>query len=103
MERVAPFSAPSAWFTRLVDTADRGADAAALSVSCPMPRTPAGRLVDSAQAFAEALLEESLVALVPGEDFGACAAGNIRISFACAESTITEGLARLRAFVQSLR
>jgi aspartate aminotransferase len=71
--------------------------------ACLGTRTPAGRLVDSAQAFAEALLEESLVALVPGEDFGACAAGNIRISFACAESTITEGLARLRAFVQSLR
>jgi aspartate aminotransferase len=71
--------------------------------ACLGLRTPAGRVIDSAQAFAESLLEESLVAIVPGEDFGDCASGNIRISFACGEQAITEGLGRLQQFVQSLR
>jgi aspartate aminotransferase len=66
-------------------------------------RTPAGRVIDSAQAFAEALLDESLVALVPGEDFGDCARSNIRISFACGEDSIREGIGRLRSFTESLR
>ncbi|MGA1266788.1 MAG: pyridoxal phosphate-dependent aminotransferase [Phycisphaerales bacterium] len=70
---------------------------------CMGLRTPAGRVIESAQAFAEALLEEALVAVVPGEDFGACAATNIRISFACSESTITEGIGRIAAFTASLR
>jgi aspartate aminotransferase len=70
---------------------------------CMGLRTPAGRVIDSAQAFAEALLEESLVALVPGEDFGDCARSNIRVSFACSEQQITEGLGRLKAFVEALR
>jgi aspartate aminotransferase len=71
--------------------------------ACLGLRSPAGRAIDSAQAFAEALLEESLVALVSGEDFGACAASNIRLSFACSEQAIEEGIARLAAFVDSLR
>jgi aspartate aminotransferase len=70
---------------------------------CMGLRTPAGRVIDSAQAFADALLEESLVALVPGEDFGDCARSNIRVSFACSEQQITEGLGRLKAFVEALR
>jgi aspartate aminotransferase len=71
--------------------------------ACLGLKSPAGRMIDSAQAFAEALLEESLVALVPGEDFGDCARANIRISFACAESAIREGIGRLRLFTESLR
>jgi aspartate/methionine/tyrosine aminotransferase len=68
-----------------------------------LPVPPAGRVIDSAQTFAEALLEESLVALVPGEDFGDCARSNIRVSYACSEQQITEGLGRLKAFVEALR
>jgi aspartate aminotransferase len=71
--------------------------------ACMGLKSPAGRSMDSAQAFAEALLEESLVALVPGEDFGDCARTNIRISFACSEGSIREGIGRLRAFTESLR
>ncbi len=71
--------------------------------ACLGLRTPGGRVIDSAQSFAEALLEESLVAMVPGEDFGDCASGNIRMSFACGESAIREGLERLKAFVDGLR
>ncbi len=69
---------------------------------CLGRRTPGGRVIGTAQAFAEALLEEAFVAIVPGEDFGDCAQKNIRISFACSEADIREGLARLRRFVEAL-
>jgi len=42
------------------------------------------------------------VAVVPGEDFGECAHENIRISFACSEANIYEGLERLEKFVNAL-
>ncbi len=70
--------------------------------ACLGLKTPTGRVIDSAQSFAEALLEETFVAVVPGEDFGECARKNIRISFACSEANIREGLARLDKFVHSL-
>jgi aspartate aminotransferase len=65
--------------------------------------TPGGRAIDSALRFAEALLEEALVAVVPGEDFGECARTHIRLSFACSESDITEGCRRLHEWLESLR
>ncbi|MCE9620705.1 MAG: pyridoxal phosphate-dependent aminotransferase [Planctomycetes bacterium] len=64
--------------------------------------TKGGRKIDSAQAFAESLLEESFVAIVPGEDFGECARRNIRISFACSEADLREGMERIRNFVEAL-
>jgi aspartate aminotransferase len=70
--------------------------------ACLGLKTSAGRVIDSAQAFAEALLEETFVAVVPGEDFGECARENIRISFACSEANIYEGLQRLEKFVTAL-
>lgn len=87
-------------------------------VRCPMPtgafyvfpdisahfgKTSAGGLaITSAQSFAEALLEESRVAVVPGEDFGECARGHVRLGFACSEKNIEEGCRRMRAFIESL-
>jgi len=71
--------------------------------SCIGMRTPSGRVVRTAHDFAEALLDEALVAVVPGEDFGACAAHNIRFSFACSEATMIDGLTRVKKFVESLR
>lgn len=65
--------------------------------------TPAGRSLTSAADFAAALLDEARVAVVPGEDFGACAADHIRISFACSESHLEAGIARIAAFVAGLR
>ena len=65
--------------------------------------TPGGRRIDSAQSFADALLAEAHVAVVPGEDFGACARTNIRISFACSEEQLRKGMARISTFVASLR
>ena len=66
-------------------------------------KSPGGREITSAQAFAEALLEEAKVAVVPGEDFGECAKTHVRLSFATSERNIEEGSRRLRAFIESLR
>ena len=48
----------------------------------------------SAGAFAEYLLEEALVAVVPGEDFGA--SDHVRLSYATSEKAIVEGLERIK-------
>jgi aspartate aminotransferase len=64
--------------------------------------TPKGRALGSALDFAEALLDESLVAVVPGEDFGGCGEACVRISFACSEEQIQRGMDRLAEFVSRL-
>lgn len=64
--------------------------------------TPAGVRIASAQGFADALLNEAHVAVVPGEDFGECARGNIRFSFACSDENIVKGIARVRGWVATL-
>ena len=64
--------------------------------------TPAGVRIASAQGFADALLNEAHVAVVPGEDFGECARGNIRFSFACSDDNIVKGIARVRGWVATL-
>ena len=45
-------------------------------------------------AFAERLITESLVAVVPGSGFGA--PGHVRLSFACSKQTLETALERLR-------
>ena len=65
--------------------------------------SPAGARITSAQSFADALLDEAHVAVVPGEDFGDCARGMIRFSFACSDESIVKGIARIRAWVGALR
>jgi aspartate aminotransferase len=64
--------------------------------------TPDGRKIDSALAFAEALLEEARIAVVPGEDFGGCSRNHIRLSFACSNNQIVDGVERLARFVDRL-
>ena len=64
--------------------------------------SPAGRRIDSASSFAEALLEEADVAVVAGDDFGEVARSHVRISFACSDEQIRAGLDRIRTFVDSL-
>jgi aspartate aminotransferase len=64
--------------------------------------SPADTRIDGAQAFADALLAEADVAVVPGEDFGACARGHIRFSFACSDENILKGVARVREWVAKL-
>ena len=65
--------------------------------------TPTGKTITSAMDFCDALLEESLVAFVPGEDFGGCGREHVRISFACSEDQINKGVERLEKFLASLK
>ncbi|NQY74751.1 MAG: pyridoxal phosphate-dependent aminotransferase [Candidatus Margulisbacteria bacterium] len=58
-----------------------------------------GTITDSV-TFCQFLLEESLVAVVPGSGFGA--EGFIRFSYATSKEAIVEGLNRLRSFVEGL-
>ena len=51
-------------------------------------------------ALATWLLEEKLVASVPGSAFGA--PGHLRMSFASSDEDLTEGLSRIRAAIESL-
>ncbi len=62
-----------------------------------------GRKITNALAFCEALLEENLVAFVPGDDFGGCGKNHVRISFACSEQQIRAGTERFGEFLGSLR
>ncbi|MFN0132573.1 MAG: pyridoxal phosphate-dependent aminotransferase [Phycisphaerales bacterium] len=63
----------------------------------------AGKPINNGVDFAEALLNEAHVAVVPGQEFGGCGERHIRISFACSEAQLTEGLSRLARFVAGLR
>ena len=65
--------------------------------------TPGGRVINSANDFAEAALEEVRVALVAGEDFGGCGRNCVRISFACSEEQITKGMERMGSLIASMR
>ena len=65
--------------------------------------TPAGKVLTDVNAFCEALLEEALVAVVPGAPFGPGGERCVRMSFACGEETIDAGCERLAAFVASLQ
>lgn len=62
---------------------------------------PAGRVLDTAAAFAESLLEHAQVAVVPGEDFGG--PKQVRLSFATSRELIDKGLDRLETYLSSLR
>ncbi len=66
-------------------------------------RTPAGAVVRSPAEFAQALLEEKHVAVIPGEEFGAGGEKCFRLTFACSEQEIKDGIARISDFVASLR
>lgn len=66
-------------------------------------KTAAGTPITGSIDFAAALLAESHVALVPGEEFGGCGRDHIRISFACSEETIERGMDRVAAFIAGLR
>ena len=61
--------------------------------------TPLRTVVDVAQA----LLQEHLVACVPGDDFGGCGDRCVRFSFACSEEQISAGMDRLGEFLAGLR
>lgn len=66
-------------------------------------RSAGGRAINSSTDFCEALLDEAHVAFVPGEDFGGCGRNHARISFACSEEQINQGMDRVQKFVASLK
>ena len=53
--------------------------------------------------FANRLLKEEKVAVVPGTAFGACGEGFLRISYAYSIEDLKEALSRLEAFITRLR
>ena len=55
----------------------------------------------SSEEFAMELLKQTGVVTVPGSGFGAAGEGYIRMSYATSEENITQGLARIRQFVES--
>jgi aspartate/methionine/tyrosine aminotransferase len=63
------------------------------SVRGLLGRRLAGRLVESSADVAAVAIEEALVAVVPGEAFGAD--GYLRLSYALGEDAIVEGVTRL--------
>ncbi|MGQ9851042.1 MAG: pyridoxal phosphate-dependent aminotransferase [Aggregatilineaceae bacterium] len=62
------------------------------------PNVSASGLDD--QAFAEALLSEERVAVIPGSAFGASGAGFVRACYATAYEQIEQALERIRRFMQ---
>jgi len=56
---------------------------------------------DSA-AFADRLLEEEGVCLIPGVGFGACGEGCLRVTFAAAEDKLKAGLAGIRRLAERM-
>jgi aminotransferase len=54
---------------------------------------------DDADAFAEALIEEEGVAVVPGHVFGAGGEGHLRVTYATSMSDLKEAMARIESFL----
>ena len=59
-----------------------------------------GVRIENSVQFAELLLKEKLVAVVPGVAFGA--EGYMRLSYATSEENIKKGIARIREFFGEL-
>ena len=57
----------------------------------------------SSEEFAERLLMEEKVAVVPGTAFGECGEGFLRISYAYSIEDLKEALGRVEKFIQKLR
>jgi aspartate aminotransferase len=66
-------------------------------VSGHFGRTIGGVKIAGSMEFAQALLEQANVALVPGLPFGCV--NNVRLSFACSMEQITKGLDRLEKWL----
>ncbi len=73
-------------------------------VSSTFGRTTAsGAAIDGAGGFASALLEETGVAVVPGDDFLGCGPRHVRLSFALDEAAIDTGCVRIGQWLAELR
>jgi aminotransferase len=78
----------------------------AIGLDCPEPAgafyafPSVQRTGLTSQEFAEALLYEERVAVVPGDAFGASGAGYVRCCYATATNLLEEALARMGRFMQ---
>jgi aspartate aminotransferase len=71
-----------------------------MNVSGAIGRTYRGHRIESTLDFAALLLENELVAVVPGEPFGA--KSHVRLSYATSQDKIRRGLARIKRFGDEL-
>ena len=78
-----------------------GAFYAMMNVSKVLGKSFEGKRVDDCADFADALLTNAKVAVVPGTAF--MAEGYCRLSYATSMPNIQEGLRRIEAFVRALR
>jgi len=62
-----------------------------------------GTRITDAPSLSEAMLDEAHIAFVPGDDFGGVSGNHLRISFACSDEQINEGMDRFKGFVEGLR
>ena len=68
---------------------------------CFGKKTQQGQLISDSVSFCKCLLQDAEVASIPGAGFGAD--DYIRLSYATSEDIITEGLKRIRNWVDTLR
>ncbi len=79
------------------------------AVNCHMPQGGIFVMVDvratglSGEEFASRLLEDKLVATMPGESFGRSGAGHVRMSLTAADESITTGCNRVIELAESLQ
>jgi aspartate aminotransferase len=71
-----------------------------MDISKTLGKTAGGIEIKGSLDFTEALLKETMTAVVPGISFGAD--GYVRLSYATEESVISEGVRRIGEFVRSL-
>lgn len=64
-------------------------------------KSPRGVTITGSTSFCDALLDEGLVSVVPGDSFGVDDA--FRLSYAASYESLEEGCDRIRRFVESLR
>jgi len=64
---------------------------------------PSIKEYSGSEEFSERLLREKRVAVVPGNAFGECGEGFVRISYAASRETIIEAMDRIGAFLESLK
>ena len=81
-------------------TAPRGAFYCLPSIKDVLGKRLHGETIADDKMFAHLLLKEKAVAVVPGSGFGAD--GYIRLSYALGEQSLSEGLMRIKEFVESL-
>ena len=58
------------------------------------------KFASSSEEFCERLLKEKGVAVVPGDAFGECGSGHVRISYAASMENIKEAVKRMREFIE---